>query len=63
MYRGMKGIDKIDKRDLFVWDERDTRGHNKKLKKTRCLRDVKKYSFPYRCIDVWKNLPEEIIEA
>ena len=26
---------KIDK-DLFVWDDRNTRGHEKKLKRTTC---------------------------
>ena len=30
------GLDKIDREDLFVWDDRNTRGHENKLKRTAC---------------------------
>ena len=49
IYRTMKGMEGVDREDLFVWDEGPTRGHGKKLKKTRCLKDVKKYSLLF-CI-------------
>lgn len=50
----------IDRDDLIVWDTRDTRGHRKKLMKTRCLRDIKKHSFPCRGIDTWIGLKRDI---
>lgn len=43
VYRAMKK----NRDDLFVLE---TRGHRKKLRK-RCLRDIKKTYFSYRCID------------
>ena len=33
MYRSPKGLGKIDRKYLNVWDERNTRGHKKKTKK------------------------------
>ena len=41
-----------------------TRGQNKKLKKQSCrLRNVRKYSFTSRVVDIWNSLSEEIIVA
>ena len=40
-----------------------TRGHEKKLKRTSCKRDIKKYSFPYRSIEAWNKLDAEVINA
>ena len=51
VYRASKGLDKIDRDYLFVWDFRNTRGHEKKLKRNTCKRDTKQYSFPYRSIE------------
>ena len=62
MYRVSKGLEKIDRDDLFVWNDR-TRGHEKKLKRTTCKRDIKKYSFPYRRIEAWNKLDAEVINA
>ena len=59
----MNGMDRLDRDDLFVWDATNTRGHGKRLKKTRCLQDVKKYSFPHRSIDAWNGLDSETVEA
>ena len=35
----------------------------KKNKKTICLSDVKKHSFPHRTIDIWNDLKEEVVTA
>ncbi|MPC29355.1 hypothetical protein E2C01_022583 [Portunus trituberculatus] len=32
-YRAMKGLEKLDREDLLIWDTSDTRGHGKKLKR------------------------------
>ena len=39
--RALKDLEKIDRDDLFVWDDRTTRKHEKKLKRTTCKRDKK----------------------
>ena len=57
-----KGLEKIYRDDLFVWDNRNIR-HEKKLKRTTCKRDMKKYSFPYRSIKAWNKLDAEVINA
>ena len=38
-----------------MWEDRNIRGHEKKLKKTTCKRDIKKYSFLYRSIEKHKK--------
>ena len=63
MFRLTEGLEKLDREDLIVRDERTTRGHGKKLKKGVCRRDIKKHSFPYRTIEVWNALDREIVEA
>ena len=63
MFRIMMGTERIDNKGLFLWDTGNTRGHGKKLRKTRCLKDVKKYSFPFRSIELWNSLDEEIIQS
>ena len=46
-----------------MWDPRDIRGHSKKLKKTACRGDVKKYSFPNRSIEIWNSLDKVVVQA
>ena len=41
VYRASKGLEKVDRDYLFVWDDRTTRGHEKKLKRTTCKREIK----------------------
>ena len=45
VYRASKDLEKIDRDDLLVWD-RNTRRHEKKLKRTTCKRDIKKIQLP-----------------
>ena len=66
MYKIISGKEKIDRQDLMILTEdasRRTRGHSKKVGKSPCSRDVKKYRFPHRTVDVWNGLREEIVEA
>ena len=51
VYRASIGLEKTDREDLFVWDDRNARGHEKKLKRTTCKRDIKN-CFPYRNIEL-----------
>ncbi len=59
----MQGIERIDRKKFLVKNEGELRGHDKKLKKTRCRKHIKRYSFPYRCVDEWNRLDREIIDA
>ena len=63
VYKHIRGMEKVDREDWMVWSEGERRGHGKKLRKTRCCKDIKKYSFPYRCVDIWNGLGREVVEA
>jgi len=63
LYRIQEGLEKLDRDDLVVRDRSVTRGNSKKLKKSVCRRDIKKYSFPYRSITAWNGLDEETVCA
>jgi len=63
VYRVMKGMERLDREDLVNWDIRDTRGHGKKLKRDNCRREIKKRSFPQRCIETWNSLDKAIVQA
>ncbi len=52
LYRMPEGLEKLDREDLVVCDRIETRGSSKKLKKSICRRDIKKYSFTYRSITI-----------
>ncbi len=40
-----------------------TRGHDKKLFKTRARLNRSKYSFPICVVNVWNNLPDEVVQS
>ena len=61
MYKGVKGIERVDREDLFRTETGRTRGHDFKMKKTRCKGDIKKFSFPNRSIDTWNMLNCETV--
>ena len=61
MYKCTRGLEKVDRENFIVRDDGRTRGHSYKVKRGRCKGDVKKYSFPYRCIDKWNGLGEEVV--
>ena len=51
----------MDNEKLILREEvatRATRSHSKKLRGGGCVRDVKKYSFPQRCVETWNGLSE-----
>ncbi|MCP3679688.1 MAG: hypothetical protein GY782_05260 [Gammaproteobacteria bacterium] len=63
VYKYIQEIEGTDRENFLARDEGELRGHDLKLKKTRCRKDIKKYSFPYRCVDDWNRLHREITEA
>ncbi|MPC10800.1 hypothetical protein E2C01_003441 [Portunus trituberculatus] len=57
MYKIVNGIEKIDKEDLvLVTEDRRTRGHVKQIRMRQCVKDIGKYSFPYRTVEKWNAL-------
>ena len=61
MFKLVNNMEKTDREDLVVKvedQERRTRGHMKKLKRSQCLGDIKKYSFPHQMVAIWNNLKE-----
>lgn len=63
LYKYVKGLESTDRENFLVREEGEFRGHGKRIKKTRCLKDIKKYTFPYRCVEEWNRLDREIVEA
>lgn len=63
MYKCVRGLERIDKDDFIERDTGRTRGHSCKLKKGTCKGDVRKYSFPYRTVNVWNQLEDEVVGA
>jgi len=45
------------------FDDGETRGHDYKLKKTRCRLNLAKYFFANRVVNWWNELPQEIVSA
>ncbi len=44
-------------------NSRRTRGHSLKLTKKRATKDVSKFSFTRRVVNIWNSLPESVISA
>ena len=64
LFKLVNNMEKVDRTDLVpqvVEGERRTRGHGKKIRKCRCVSDIKKYSFPHRTVDIWNGLKEEVV--
>ena len=54
----------IDSSNFFIIVELSrTRGHNYKMYKQQCRLDVRKYSFAYRVVDIWNDLPYDVVNA
>ena len=62
IYRMINGLEEVDE-NFLILDERNTRGHGRKLRKESCRRDKKKYSFPHRVVDVWNGLSKSVVDA
>ncbi len=62
LYKCVEGKDKIDRNEYIIFIQLISRGHSKKIYE-RLIKDVRKLSFPYRAIDQWNVLPEEVVCA
>ena len=54
LYKLMRGMDKVDNEKMALREgvaTRTTRSHSMKIRKGRCVRDMKMYSFQQRCVE------------
>jgi hypothetical protein len=63
VFKIMKGFEGIRGDSFFEIRCSKTRGHSMKLYKERVNKDVLKYSFGNRVVDLWNSLPEEVINS
>ena len=53
----------VTKNFLPVQPVSKTRGHNFYIYKRNCRLDLRKFSFAYRVVDPWNNLPDTVVTA
>ena len=64
LYKLVNKMEKLDREDIIEKEGRvGLRGHDKRLRKGTCLRDIKKYSFPQRSVELWNELGGEVVES
>ena len=47
----------------FIQNPHRVRGHTKKLLKKKPRLELRKHSFSFRVMDIWNNLPEDVVSA
>ena len=61
-YKYMQGMYKVE--NIFELDDKcATRGHPYKIKKQRCLTNLRQHFFTCRVTNTWNSLPEEVVTA
>ena len=63
VYRYFSGLDQFRGNELFQVDSGRTRGHQRKLTKSRANKIVKQKMLAYRVITDWNSLPEDLVMA
>ena len=63
-YKMLNGLERVQTNRLWTYNSNSiTRGHSKKLKKTNCRLDVRKYAFGNRVTDGWNRLREDVVTS
>lgn len=62
MIRAIKGLESGERKKLLIRDNR-RRGHECKFKKSRCLNNVKKFSFQNRTVNFWNGLQVKVVQT
>jgi hypothetical protein len=63
LYKILTG--KYDKQvtDFIKLSTNETRGHQYKIAKIQIKKDIRKYSFVHRSVNMWNSLPQEVVDA
>ena len=62
MFKEMKAINKGINPVVTV-NKAVSRGHNLKFLKPRCSKDVRKFFFTHRVVNLWNELPNHVVES
>jgi ribonuclease P/MRP protein subunit RPP40 len=60
-FKVFNNYESIDTKNLFVFNERKSRGNSFKLSKVYCRLDSSKFSFPHRVVDEWNKLKDDTV--
>jgi len=63
LYKIVNNVDNINVDKFVQFNDNITRGHIFKIIKPRVNRHLTNCTFPYRCIDCWNNLEEDIVTS
>ena len=63
LFKILNGFENIDAQTMFTFATSQTRGHNKKLYKSRCAKGFRQHSFCIRSIDQWNRLSHNVIDS
>jgi ribonuclease P/MRP protein subunit RPP40 len=61
VFKILKGIEDVKEEWFFIREKGCMRGHELKLFKPSCRLDCRKYVFSNRVINMWNNLPLDVI--
>ena len=61
-YKIVFGIVPLSCDEMFKFSDVDTRSHGYKLSKTYCASTTRYWFFTQRIINVWNNLPQDIVD-
>ena len=63
-FKIFNGYDDLDPNEIFSQSTYSkTRNQGNKLRVRHCKTDIRKFSFSYRVVEIWNNLPKQIKEA
>jgi endonuclease/exonuclease/phosphatase family metal-dependent hydrolase len=63
VYKILNNLEEINNNIFKLSTSARTRGHNKKLQKQQCRKNVRLYSFANRVVTSWNSLPDRVVSA
>ena len=63
VYKMVNGLGSLKLNEFFDTPDERTRGHSKRLREKRGLRDSRQHFFAYRVVRVWNSLSEGTVTA
>ena len=63
VFKILNNIDDVKMEGMFEYSDLNTRGHSKKLNKSRALKSFRMHSFCIRTIEKWNDLTEDMVNS